>query len=393
MASNFYTTFFLLLLISLGHIATDIYLPSLPSIATYFQTNDTQVQMTLFSYLVSFSLAPLIFGPLSDHFGRKKVLAGGILIGIAASVGCLFAPTIQWLITFRFLQGIGLGAVLISSRASVSDLFTGKQLVKQMTLMTTLMPLAIAMAPTLGGVLQQKFHWQAVFLFLIFYMFLILILVNYRPESLKKQSHRKISQIFSTYRIHLKNYSFIVFGISFILPALGMFAYLSVSPFLFQEVIGLSPAMYGSLSLYIGGSIMTTGYINLKLVKYFSVTQILCLGAGLMLLSGFLLLTFHMMGILTTWSLLLPTLMYFSCLPLCISNAASKAMSQVYEHFGAATALLTTFQFLTGALGSLIFSFVSDETAFSLAICFIVVGALSFINLIFAFQQEKAFEE
>lgn len=390
--SKFYTTTYLILLISLGYVATDIYLPSLPALSAYFGTGDNEVQMTLFSYLLSFSVTPLIFGPVSDHVGRKKILVFGIALGILSTIGCLFAQSIDRLIIARFVQGIGLGAVLISSRAAVSDLFTGKALAKQMSLMTMLMPLVLAIAPTVGGLLQQYFQWQAVFIFLICYMILLLIGVFLTPESLKNPSTEKASLIFSKYRSHVKNRLFLIFGVNFVLPSLGLFAYLTTSPFLFQEVIGMSPAAYGCLALYIGGTILVSGYINLKLAHHFLVTRILCLGACLMALAGCLLLVFHFMGVLTTWSLLFPSLLFFTCMPFCVANAASKSLSFVRSNFGAASALLSAVQFLVGALGSLIFSMILDETSFSLGICFMSVGVLSLMNLKYACNLEKRSE-
>jgi len=186
--SNFFITAYLLLLISLGYIVTDVYLPSLPALSSYFKASDNEIQTTLFSYLISFSLAPLIFGPLSDHIGRKKVLLWGVVIGTLATFGCLFAPNISWFIISRFIQGFGMGAVLIAARATASDLFTGKNLAKQMSRMTMLMPLILALAPSIGGLLQQNFQWRAVFIFLIGYMLFILILVILTPESVKHLS-------------------------------------------------------------------------------------------------------------------------------------------------------------------------------------------------------------
>lgn len=384
MHSQGYQTVYLLLLMSLGYVATDIYLPSLPAISKYFQVGDNEVQRTLFSYLLSFSFAPLLFGPISDHIGRKKVLLGGVLASIFATFGCLYAGNIEWFIGFRFLQGIGLGAVLISARTAVTDLFTGKALEKQISLTAMMMPIFLAVAPTIGGLLQEKFQWQAVFVFLICYLFLIFILILLTPESLKKFSHEKISQVFSKYQTHLHNSLFLVYGINFFLPSIGIFSYLTVSPFLFQEILGLSPAEYGALAIYIGATIILTGYLNIRLIHRFSLVQIICLGSVLIILSGGLLLFFQMTNLLTTWTLLIPCLIYFTSVPLCVANSASKSLSLIKENFGAANALLSTFQFLAGALASYIFSLLPNETALSLAICFLIIGALSLINLKFA---------
>ncbi len=255
------------------------------------------------------------------------------------------------------------------------------------------MPLTFALAPTLGGILQERFQWQSVFLFLIVYMGMLLCLVCFNKESLTTPSQEKITKIFATYRSHLKNPLFFAFGLNFIIPSFGLFAYLSASPFIFQEVIGLSPSEYGILSLYVGGTIILSGYINLRLLHCLTVVQVLYIGSGLIVCAGALLLTFHMLNILTTWSVLFPSLILFTCLPLCISNAASKSFSFIKVHFGAASAILTTMQFLTGALASYIFSLLSAQNALPLAISFLIVGITSLLNLKIACGLENKLTE
>lgn len=386
---QFATTIYLLLLISLGYIATDIYLPSLPAMGSFFQAENHEVQRTLFFYLISFSCAPLIFGPLSDHVGRKKIILGGISLALVATLGCFFAQSIAGFIACQCIQGIGTGAVLISGRASVPDLFEGKTLAKQMSFMTMLMPLFLSIAPAVGGILQQTFQWRAITLFLLLWMLFLCLWTLFRQESLKNKSTSPFSQIFSHYRTHLKNPVFLLYGVNFILPALGLFAYMTVSPFLFQKTLGLSPLEYGSLALYVGGTILITGSINLKLLNHFSTVQILYGGAFLICLSGMLLLYFHWMGLVTTWSVLGPSLLFFTCMPLCVSNAAAKAFSLVRSHFGAASALLSSLQFLVGALGSFISSLFSYENALVLAVFFLCIGVLSLLTLNLATKMEK----
>lgn len=380
MPKNSYTTLYLLFLSSLGYLVTDIYLPSLPAIARYFHASDSQVQMTLFSYLLSFSFTPLFFGPLSDHIGRKKTLLLGVILALISTCGCLFAGHIEEFIAWRFFQGIGCGAILIASRATVSDLFTGKALAKQMSLLTMMMPFILAVSPIVGGLLQESLGWRAVFLFLVCYMALLVFLVLSFPETLKQESQEKIRDIFLRYRHPLKNGRFLLLTFNFSLPSFGLFGYLSVSPFLFQQVIGLSPAAYGFLALYVGVTIVLTGYLNFKGLHYFSAYRMMLLGSFLMMLSGTILLVFHLLHILTTNSLLLPALLFFTSIPFCVSNAASLAMGSIRTHFGSASALLTTLQFLVGSLASFVFSFFSKETLLPLALCFMILGFLSWLN-------------
>lgn len=392
MKSHGLTTVYLLLLIGLGYVATDIYLPSLPALGVYFEASDQDVQMTLFTYLLSFSFSPLLFGPLSDHYGRKKVILGGAFFALLATVSCLFASSIYWISAFRFLQGFGAGAVMIASRASVSDLFSGKELTRQTSIMTMLMPLILAVAPTIGGALEEYFGWKSVFIFLAVFIVLVAGLVFFNKETIKHTSDKKVSQIFSTYRAHLKNKLFVSFAVNFIIPALGFFSYLTVSPFLFQEIIGLSPFEYGKLALYVGATIIVTGYINLKLIHIYSLNAIIGFGSFLVLCAGIILLTFHSMEIMTTWSVLGPVLLFFTCAPLSSANALSKSLRFIHTNFGSAVALLTTCQLLAGALTSYIFSVLSDHSAMPLAVCFIIVGVLSLVNLKYASDLESDME-
>ncbi len=388
MRSKFLTTTFLLLFISIGYLTTDIYLPSLPNISEYFRVNEGDAQLTLFSYLLSFSFAPLIFGPASDHFGRKTVVILGLGVALAATIGCFVSNSIYALIGFRFIQGIGTGAAMISTRSMVVDLFTGKELAKQITYITMFMPIVLAIAPTIGGILQESYGWRSVFLFLIFYLiFLICIILNSK-ETLKTYSDNPISKIFASYCGILKNRLFLLFGVGLAFPTIGMFAYLTASPFLFQEIVGLSPAEYGVLAIYLGGAIMIASFVNSKLLSRFSIESIMKLGSCCMIASGLLMFAFYYLEIINTWSILLPSLLFYGCVPFSIANAASKSMSHVKENFGAANGVITATQFLAGAFGSLIFSMIPENDALPLSLTYFFVGVISLMVLTYASRKE-----
>lgn len=378
---SFFTTAYLLLLISLGYLATDIYLPSLPALAKYFQTTDSQSQATLFFYLLSFSLSPLVFGPLSDVVGRKPVILGGIILAFTATVGTLFSTTIDAFFFFRFMQGLGLGAVMIASRSIPADLFLGRALAQQLNLVTTCMPLVLAIAPLLGGVLQEWFGWQAVFLFLAGYLAAILLFVFFVPESLSNKHAYRTHQIFGFYQAHLKNWPFLQIGFNAVLPSFGLFAYMTVSPFLFQERFALSPAAFGSLSLGTGATIMLSGYCNSLLLHRFSQKILVGLGFSLVFLSGAMLGIAEWLGLLDVWTLALPCFLYFTCLPFCLSNAVALSFGYIKSHFGAASALLTTAQFLIGCISTYLFADLPGLNVYPLSFSFLAIGLFGFGNL------------
>lgn len=384
MKSVFFVTAHCLLFLSIGYVATDIYLPSLPALADHFHATEGSVQMTLSAFLLAYALTPLITGPLSDRYGRKKVIASGLFIALLATIGCYFSTSIFQLIGFRLLQGLGTGSVALASRAMILDLFSGKTLARQMSYITMSMPIMLASAPAIGGLLQEAYGWQMVFMFLGCYIAVVLGSVILLEEPLKHKSKHTPREALTIYKDILQNHRFLLFGFGQMVPTIGMFAYFTASPFLFQEVIGLSPAEYGYLATYISGMIVIASYVNAQLLRRLDITTIILIGTGLMTLSGILMLGFHLWGIMNTWTVLLPTLLFFCCLPMNISNSVSRAMQEIKGHFGSATAVLTTLQFLAGALVSFVFSVVKEENAAPLAFTFLLVGLSSATVLFFA---------
>lgn len=383
------TTAYILLLIALGYLATDIYLPSLPFMGVFFSASESQVQLTLFFYLLSFSCAPMIFGPLSDYLGRRHVIRFGLALSFFATVLTVISPTIQIMMALRFIQGIGTGAVLIATRSMIVDLFSGKDLAKQISNITMLIPLILGTAPLLGGLLQEWSGWQASFVWLAVYIFLVFLLSFKFTESVKTRNKKSIREVIADGKELLANKEFVLFSLGLVLPSMGIFAYLATSPFIFQQGLGLSASQYGMLALYTGGVIMFASFMNTRLIGIISVNGLLFIGVGCILFAGLLMLALYLNGIFTVWSVFVPVLIYFVSLPLCNSNSISKAMSKITHSYGLANALTTSFQFMFGALGSVLFTLFSDQSPLPLALFFIFLGVVTGGALIIACRLES----
>lgn len=367
-------TFYLIFLVSFGYFATDIYLPSLPAIAEYFGASESTSQMTLLGFILSFSVAPLFFGPLADAWGRKKIILLGLIMSMIATLGCVVSPSIDWLIGMRVFQGIGAGAVVIGGRAMIPDLYKGKEMAKQLTYMTMCIPVIMVSAPVIGGFIQKYYGWREVFVFLIAYSIVILIYSLTRMETIKEKRHRSVREMIHIYWHLLKHKEFVRYGLIFSLPSIGMFAYVTASPFLLQSTLGLGPEEFGLLSIFFGATIITFSSLNARLLKAMEIRSIIRIGTFLVIVSGVLMIFAQSTGLLNTWTVIAPSLVYFTCISLICGNAASLANSQLSEHFGSANALLACTQFVFGAIGCFIFSIIPDVSLFPLGICYMLVG-------------------
>ncbi|MCP4473120.1 MAG: multidrug effflux MFS transporter [Gammaproteobacteria bacterium] len=165
----------LLLLGSIGQVAADLYLPSLPAISTSLAVSINSVQWSVSAYMWGFALSQLIYGPLSDGIGRKKPLLFGMSLALLGSIICLSAQSIDWLIIGRFTQGIGAGSGVILTRVIMRDIYSGSQLAKFGSYLSVAGVPIMAGAPLMGGIIEHILGWRANFVLLTLYAFISIL--------------------------------------------------------------------------------------------------------------------------------------------------------------------------------------------------------------------------
>ena len=247
MASSFTRNAVVLgLLSAVGPFAIDMYLPALPAIAADLHATTSATQMTLIAFFVSFGLCQIVYGPLSDVYGRKLPLYGGLTLFILGAIGCAFSPTIGWLIAFRFLQGIG-AAMGVIPRAIIRDLHTGAEATRLMSLVMLVFSVSPILAPLTGSALIVPFGWRAVFVAVGVAALIALLLVAFLlPET--RPAHERIPGsirgVFGNFGELLQDWHFL--GLTFIggLGISSFFAFLSTSSFVYIGHYGLTPTQY-----------------------------------------------------------------------------------------------------------------------------------------------------
>jgi len=381
---NFITFISALLLSTVGHMATDIYLPSFPAIVSDFETSTANVQLTLGAYMLSFCLVPLFAGPLSDRMGRKRPILFGIGIGIFSTILCALSSNIYYLIFARFLQGVGLGIIVAVSRAILPDNFQGKELAKYFSYNTIALPLLLAIAPPLGGIIQEHSSWRMVFVFIVSYLLVLIFLVKVLiPKQVFKPTTQRYEDYITSFKNLLKNKQFMLYSIYSVLIFVGVTSYLTLGSFIFEEIAGLSPSQIGFMSLFCCMVAMSSGFVNSRLINLYSARSLLYFAIPFIFLSGGLCIFLSYYAITEASLLLFPIVIFFSMVPLSFANSGSLGIETVKGNFGAAMALLSSLQFLGGGLVSALISLLGGEPVTTLGTVFlcVAIGCLM-INII-----------
>lgn len=258
--SKLFLVLLLGVLSAFGPFVVDLYLPSLPQLTSFFETNASMTQLTLTTAMIGLALGQLLLGPLSDKFGRKKPLIISLVIYIISTVLIVFSPNIETMIILRVIQGLSSAGSVVISRAIATDLYRGREMTRFFGLLMTINGIAPIISPILGSLLLEYISWKGVFVFLALIGVVVLFFCFRLKESLSVENRLQgsIFATFSTFGVIIKNRLFMSYvGIeSFLLGA--MFAYIAASPFILQSFYGLSAFIF-SLCFGANGAALVIG--------------------------------------------------------------------------------------------------------------------------------------
>ena len=235
------------LLVALGPFTTDLYLPAFPAVQAAFGTTDVAIQLTLSATVLGFALGQLVVGPWSDRIGRRVPLLVAAALHVVTCLAAAFAPDVTTLTVLRLLQGIGAAGGGVVAAAMVRDLFHGHRLVRMLANMGLVSGLAPILAPLVGSQLLHVLDWRGLFVALAVYgaAALALAVAGIGETRTRVERGGAVTTARTRYRRVLTDRVFVGAAIVGAMQFAGIFAYLSVSPFLLQEVYGLTPQQYG----------------------------------------------------------------------------------------------------------------------------------------------------
>ncbi|MFZ4790258.1 MAG: Bcr/CflA family multidrug efflux MFS transporter [Candidatus Competibacteraceae bacterium] len=368
-------------LIAIAPMSIDMYLPSLPTIATEFGVTASAVQFTLSSFFIGLALGQAVHGPLADRYGRKPPLYAGLALYIAASIGCALAPDITALTALRFMQAVGGCAGVVIARAIVRDRCDAHASARVYSLLMLIMGLAPILAPFFGGWILALAGWRAIFGILALFGSAVLVAVwRFLPETRPEHSIARagISQALRVYGELLRDRRFLGYTLSGGFAAAGMFAYITGSPQVFIALYGVPAQDYGWLFGLNALGLIAGSQYNRRLLLHHSADTILRLANRATVILGLVLVAAVISGRGGLPGLLIPLFGYLVTLGFTGPNTIALALAHQGIRAGSASALIGTLQFGIATLSSAAVGLLGSQSALPMAAVIAGCGLLAY---------------
>jgi DHA1 family bicyclomycin/chloramphenicol resistance-like MFS transporter len=372
---------------AIGPISTDMYLPSLPDISGRLGDGVSRAQLTLSAFLVGFALGQIVYGPVSDKYGRKPVLVFGFALYVIGTFCCAVAQSIDWLIAARIAQALGGAASVVLARAIVRDLHEGARAARELSLMGAIMALTPTVAPTFGGLLQVAWGWRANFFASAFVVFAFAAFLAFAlPETIRARrlepiSPKAILHGFGVIAAHR------VFQIHVGLMALtyaGLFSFISASSFVLQGAYRLSPLAYGWAFGACAASSAVSMLAAARLVSRLGVDRVIRLGVAISAVAGVAQLLAALLLPTAPLAIIVPMMLYMLGLGLTLPQAMAKALTPFPERAGAASSLAGFIQMSAGALAGALVGAAIESRPLALPIALALAGLAALALLLAA---------
>ncbi|MER5462127.1 multidrug effflux MFS transporter [Streptomyces sp. NPDC002668] len=361
-------------LTALPPLSMDMYLPALPAVTDSLRAPAATIQLTLTACLAGMAFGQLVVGPMSDRWGRRRPLLIGMVVYVVATAICALAPTAELLTGFRLLQGLAGAAGIVIARAVVRDLYDGVEMARFFSTLMLISGVAPIIAPLIGGQVLRITDWRGIFVVLTAIgILLTLVVLKWLHETLPREKRHSggVGQALRTMRGLLADRVFTGYMLTGGLAFAALFAYISASPFVVQEIYGASPQTFSLLFGVNSVGLIAVGQINGKvLVGRVSLDKALGFGLAVITLAAtaLLLMTSGVFGKVGLLPVAAGLFVLMSAMGLAMPNTNALALMRTPHAAGSASALIGTAAFLIGAVASPLVGIAGEATAVPMAV-------------------------
>lgn len=358
-------------------ISTDVYLPALPRMVKSFHSSPSQINLTLILFFIFYALATMFWGPLSDKYGRKKILLMGMVIYSVASLLCVFSVSVYQLILYRILQAIGSGAATAVSTAIVKDVYSGRKRLTTLAIVQSMGMISPIVSPVIGAIILTVFSWRGVFVVLSMIGILAVLGTIAMEETIESHYAGSIFKAIGRLGVVAKNKGFTSLLLTFSMLSIPSMSFITASSYIYVTGFGLSERVY---SYYFAANaifFLLGPLVYIKISKRFSSEVIITLAYVIAFVSGVLLCT---IGSLKPWIFalsIIPTSLFGSIMGPARTNLM---LDQLEGDTGAASSLMSCAYTFFGSIGMLLISLNFHNRILVMGLMYVLVGFISLIT-------------
>lgn len=360
-------TFIIILsaLMAVTSLSTDIYLPAMPVMASDLKGN---AELTITGFLMGFCIAQLIWGPISDRFGRRLPLFIGMGLFVTGAVGCALSTDIVHIVFWRVFQALGACTGPMLARAMIRDLFSRTRAAQMLSTLMVIMAIAPIAGPLIGGQMIKITSWHAIFWLLGIIGTLLLISLFWLPETLPEEnrSQASVSGAFHNYYALLTNTKFMRFTLCLAFYYVAAYAFITGSPFVYITYYGVEPQHYGWLFAVNIVGLMAMSIANRRLVHRYPLETLLKFAVVIAALAAIVLAAASKLTSGGVIFIIAPVFVFFSMNGIIAATSTACALDAVPNVAGSASALVGSLQYGSGIISSLLLALLSDGTPWTM---------------------------
>lgn len=361
-----------------GPLALNIFMPAMPEAARSFGAPYSQVQLTLSLFFIGLAAGQIVYGPLSDQFGRRPVMIAGVSMYVAASLLCLLAINVELLLIGRAAQGFAGCAGIVLSRAIIGDVAGRDKSASLIAYVTMVMVVVPMLAPLIGGFVSDHFDWHTIFILVLIYGGVTLVWIIFRLE---ETNHQRTSVgprgLLANYARLSGNSDFRTYAAIGAFGTAGFFAFLGGAPFVIIEIMGSTSTEYGQFFIMPAICYIAGNFVSARLAPKVGIDGLILAGTAITAVGAAAMLAAGLAGMLTPWAVFLPMMLCAFGNGLTIATSAAGAISAIPTIGGTASGYAGFLQMGLGAFASWVTGHLVSENQVPIAAVMLIVAALA----------------
>ena len=385
--------FFPLLVLSLVAccIEVDISVPGFPDMARYFAVSEGEIQLTVAVNFVGFCFAALVYGPLSEAYGRRPLMVIGNLIMVLGAVGCVFAPDLPLLLLARFVQGVGASASAVVVFAMIADAYQGEKSARLIGVMNSFLTTAMALAPVLGGFINEAIGWRGNYgLVALVAVVSWVLLALYLPETRQERNIISMRKIITDFKKLLSSSRFMVYAIVPSTCGAAYFSFIACAAFLYQQTYQVNIVEYSLHQGIIVGAFSLVSSFSSNLSSRMGRHRSLLIGGAMGIGGALLMLTLSLLGECDAFATTLSMVLFASGAAIVYPLIFASSLEIFPDIRGAASSLIMSFRSLLISFSIALMGYFYNGTAYNVALIILGIMIVAFCLTLLILKFEKA---